>query len=141
MLFLVPFAIIPILIRTFYDARLALFILLIAIMLAAFFITDPLEFVFMNFISGMVAIFTLTNIYRKAKLFFYAVEASSRSLEKHTAENINELVERILYLQEQDGQFSDVPLTFKDISDIKTAFKKRLSTIYHLRIAYPERDL
>jgi len=68
-----------------------------------------------------------------------AVEASSRSLSKYTEEGISELVERIIYIQEQDGQYSDVPLTYKDISDIKTVFKKRLSTIYHVRIAYPER--
>jgi cyclic-di-AMP phosphodiesterase PgpH len=68
-----------------------------------------------------------------------AVEASSRSLGKYTEEGISELVERILYLQEQDGQFSEVPLTFKDLSDIKTVFKKRLSNIYHERVAYPER--
>ena len=30
-------------------------------------------------------------------------------------------------------QFSDVPLTFKDISDIKTIFKKSLSNIYHVK--------
>lgn len=69
-----------------------------------------------------------------------AVEASSRTIMKHTEESISELVERILYLQEQDGQFSDIPLTFKDISDIKDAFKKRLSNIYHLRIVYPGRE-
>ncbi|MGD0341225.1 MAG: HDIG domain-containing metalloprotein [Bacteroidales bacterium] len=68
-----------------------------------------------------------------------AVEAASRSLGKYTEEGISELVERILYLQEQDGQYSDVPLTFKDISDIKAVFKKRLLNIYHARIAYPER--
>jgi cyclic-di-AMP phosphodiesterase PgpH len=70
-----------------------------------------------------------------------AVEAASRSLIKYTEESISELVERIVYLQEQDGQFSGIPLTFKDISDIKSAFKKRLSNIYHLRIAYPEREI
>ena len=69
-LFLIPFAIIPIVICTFYDARLALFILLITIMLAGFIVPDPFEFVFMNFISGIVAIFSLTNIYRRGKLFF-----------------------------------------------------------------------
>jgi cyclic-di-AMP phosphodiesterase PgpH len=69
-----------------------------------------------------------------------AVEAASRSLAKYTEKNINELVERIIYMQEQDFQFSDVPLTFKDISDIKNSFKTRLSTIYHVRIAYPERN-
>jgi putative nucleotidyltransferase with HDIG domain len=68
-----------------------------------------------------------------------AVEASSRSLGKYTEETISELVERIIYIQEQDGQYSDVPLTYKDISEIKDVFKKRLSNIYHVRIAYPER--
>jgi len=68
-----------------------------------------------------------------------AVEASSRSLDKYTEESISELVERILYIQEQDGQYAGAPLTFKNISDIKEVFKKRLSNIYHVRIAYPER--
>lgn len=363
LIYLIPFAIIPVVIRTFYDARLALFILLITLMLTGFMVKEPFEFIFMNFISGMVSIFTLTNIFRRGKLFFTslsvilsysilytalhlinegdagqlnltdylfftvngilvlisypiiflfeqkflflsdttllelsdinqpllrklaveapgsfqhslqvanlaeeaarvtganlllvragsmyhdigkiasphffienqtdkasphdlldpresgkviinhvrngvtlaknykipiqiidfirthhgttvayyffrkyteqkpwdtsregefkypgpkpfsketaivmmadAVEASSRSLESITEQNISEMVERIIYLQENDGQFSDVPLTYKDISDIKSAFKKRLSTIYHVRIAYPERD-
>jgi cyclic-di-AMP phosphodiesterase PgpH len=364
MLFLIPFVIIPVVIRTFYDARLALFILLITIMLSGFMVPDPFMFIFMSFISGMITIFTLSNIYRRGKLFltallviisysilyiglnllhdgsfinirsvdfllftgngllvltgypviflfekkflflsdntllelsdtnqpllrklaeeapgsfqhslqvanlaeeaaritganlllvragslyhdigkianpgyyienqtegisphdnldpedsakviinhvrngvilaknfklpvqiidfirthhgttvayyFYkkyndmhpwdtskekdfsypgpkpfsketavvmmadAVEASSRSLTNYSEETISELVERIVYIQEQDGQFSEIPLTFKDISDIKSAFKKRLLNIYHVRIAYPERNL
>lgn len=69
-----------------------------------------------------------------------AVEASSRSVGNYSEENIRELVERIIYLQEMDGQFSGVPLTFKDISEIKDVFIKRLTNIYHVRIAYPERE-
>ncbi|MFZ0282382.1 MAG: HDIG domain-containing metalloprotein [Bacteroidales bacterium] len=68
-----------------------------------------------------------------------AVEAASRTLQNYSEENISELVERIVYIQEQDGQFSETPLTFKDITDIKRVFIKRLSNIYHARIAYPER--
>jgi len=68
-----------------------------------------------------------------------AVEASSRTLPSYSDDNIKELVERIIYIQEQDGQYSETPLTFKDISDIKNVFVKRLSNIYHARIAYPER--
>ena len=362
-LFLIPFVIIPVVIRTFYDARLALFILLITTMLSGFMVQDPFIYIFISFISGMVAIFTLTNIYRRAKLFltaflvvisysvlylgfnlmhdgsfesvkwsdFYlfacnglmvlvsypiiyiferrflflsdstlleladinqpllrklaeeapgsfqhslqvanlaeeaaritggnlllvrtgalyhdigkianpkyyienqtegksphenlnpedsvrviinhvkngvilaknfklpvqiidfirthhgttvayyffkkytdlhswdttkekefsypgpkpfsketaiimmadAVEAASRSLMNFTEESISELVDRIVYIQEQDGQFSEIPLTFKDISDIKNAFKKRLTNIHHIRVAYPERN-
>jgi hypothetical protein len=66
-----------------------------------------------------------------------AVEAASRTLEKYTEESISELVERIVIIQEQEEQFSDAPLTFRDISEIKAVFKKRLSNIYHSRIAYP----
>ena len=69
-----------------------------------------------------------------------AVEASSRSIEKQTEDSISELVERIILLQEQDGQYSEVPFTYKDISDIKEAFKKRLSTMYHGRIVYPPKE-
>ena len=66
-----------------------------------------------------------------------AVEAASRTLENYTDESISELVERIIIIQEQEEQFSDAPLTFRDISEIKAVFKKRLSNIYHSRIAYP----
>jgi len=69
-----------------------------------------------------------------------AVEASSRSLNDYSEESIAEMVERIIVIQEQDGQFSDIPLTYRNISDIKEIFRKRLSTIYHGRIAYPERS-
>ena len=72
-IYLVPFAVIPVIITTFYDSRLALFILLITIMLTGFIIPEPFEFIFMSFISGMVAIFTLTNNFRKSRLFFTAL--------------------------------------------------------------------
>ncbi|MBN2863140.1 MAG: hypothetical protein JXN62_08275, partial [Bacteroidales bacterium] len=69
-IYLVPFAIIPVIITTFYDSRLALFILLITVMLTGFMVPEPFEFVLMSFVSGMVAIFTLTNNFRKSRLFF-----------------------------------------------------------------------
>ncbi len=70
LLFLIPFGIIPVVICTFYDARLALFILLITIMLAGFMVRESFEFIFMSFISGVAAIFSLTNIYRRGKIIF-----------------------------------------------------------------------
>jgi len=66
-----------------------------------------------------------------------AVEAASRTIEKYTDESISELVERIIIFQEHEDQFSDAPLTFRDIAEIKEVFKKRLLNIYHSRIAYP----
>ncbi len=71
-IYIIPFAIIPIIIRTFYDARLALFIHIVVVMLVGFFAPNGFEFVFLNFNAGIVAIFTLTDLHRRGKLFFSA---------------------------------------------------------------------
>jgi putative nucleotidyltransferase with HDIG domain len=70
--YLIPLALIPIIIRTFYDPRLALFILLVTLMITGFIVPNSFEFIFLNFLGGVVVIFTLTNTYRRGKLFFSA---------------------------------------------------------------------
>ncbi len=70
-----------------------------------------------------------------------AVEASSRTLEKYNESNVGELVERIISMQEQHDQFSDAPITFRDLTEIKNIFRKRLLNIHHIRTAYPQRGL
>ena len=67
-----------------------------------------------------------------------AVEAASRSLREHTPQAIAELVNKIVNGQIADGMFDESPLAFRDIPLIKEAFIKRLKTIYHSRIVYPE---
>ena len=71
--YIVPFAIVPIIIRTFYDERLALFVHTILLLLVGFFVPNSFEFVFLNFVIGIVAILSLSNLYRRSKLFFTAV--------------------------------------------------------------------
>lgn len=70
--YLIPLALIPIIIRTFYDPRLALFILLVTLMITGFIVPNSFEFIFLNFLGAVVVIFTLTNTYRRGKLFFSA---------------------------------------------------------------------
>lgn len=67
-----------------------------------------------------------------------SVEAASRSLPEYTPEAINALVDKIIDGQEKDGLYNESPISFRDIQTIKKTFKKRLSTIYHSRVAYPE---
>lgn len=67
-----------------------------------------------------------------------SVEAASRSLPEYTPEAIGNLVDKIIDSQEQEGLFNESPISFRDIQTIKATFKKRLSTIYHSRVAYPE---
>ena len=67
-----------------------------------------------------------------------SVEAASHSLTQHTPEAIAELVNRIIDSQIADGLHNDSPLSFRDVRIIKEAFIKRLKTLYHSRISYPE---
>ena len=67
-----------------------------------------------------------------------AVEAVSRSLPEYTEESINNLVEKIIVSQVEEGFFKECPITFKDIAIVKSVFKEKLKTIYHTRISYPE---
>ncbi len=65
------------------------------------------------------------------------VEASSRSLKKYDAVTIDELVDKIINHQINENQFINADITFRDITQIKKIFKKRLMNIYHVRIEYP----
>jgi len=67
-----------------------------------------------------------------------AVEAASRSLKEHNVQNIGRLVDKIVDGQMETGQFANADITLKDISRIRKLFKKKLMTIYHVRIEYPE---
>ncbi len=65
------------------------------------------------------------------------VEASSRSLKKYDAVTIDELVDKIINHQIGENQFINADITFRDITQVKKIFKKRLMNIYHVRIEYP----
>lgn len=67
-----------------------------------------------------------------------SVEAASRSLKDFTPEAIGNLVDRIIDSQIADGLLKEAPISFRDVETVKDTFKKRLSTIYHSRVVYPE---
>ena len=68
-----------------------------------------------------------------------SVEAASRSIKEPDENNISNLVDNIIQKQMDDGQFLNVDLTMRDFTTIKKVLKKKLMSIYHVRIAYPER--
>lgn len=67
-----------------------------------------------------------------------SVEAASRSLTDYSQQNIDNLVDKIIDSQISDGLLKESPISFADIEKIRVTFKKRLATIYHTRVAYPE---
>ncbi|HJX70558.1 MAG TPA: HDIG domain-containing protein [Bacteroidales bacterium] len=72
-IYVIPFAILPIILRTFYDERLALFIHFITTILVGFFAPNSFEFVFLTFIAGIIAVFSLTNFNRRSRIVYTAM--------------------------------------------------------------------
>lgn len=68
-----------------------------------------------------------------------SVEAASRSLKEPDEDSISKLVDTIIQKQVDDGQFLNVDLTMRDFTTIKKVLKKKLMSIYHVRIAYPDK--
>lgn len=67
-IFAVPFCLVPIIIRVFFDSRTALFNFLNIILLCAFFTTDKFEFIFIQLIAGIGTIFSVADIGKRSKL-------------------------------------------------------------------------
>ncbi len=68
-LYAVPICILPLLIKVFYDSRLALFIHLSTVLILAFWMPNSAEFFFMQIVVGNIAIFSLVNIKNRSQLF------------------------------------------------------------------------
>jgi len=69
-IYVVPFIAVTIIIHAFYDARLALFIFLVTIMLGGFLAPNGFEFIFLQFIAGAISIFSMAQLYRRGQLFY-----------------------------------------------------------------------
>ena len=68
-LYIMPYVLIPVIICTFYDARTARFIYLIILLLIGFIAPNGFEFVFLNFVAGIIGIMNIKSIYRRGALF------------------------------------------------------------------------
>ncbi len=73
-IYLAPFPILPIVIRSFFDTRIALFVHMVAMLLIGFLVPNSFEFIFLQFIAGIFAIILVNNLYKRGQLFFTAAK-------------------------------------------------------------------
>lgn len=66
-----------------------------------------------------------------------SVEAAVHSLKVHNEENIAKIIDSIIDSKIADNQLSNCNITFRDITTIKQLLKKRMVSIYHVRVEYP----
>lgn len=68
-LYVVPICIIPIILRAFFDTRIALFVHIITIILIGFLVPNSFEFVYLQLIAGVVTIFSIVDLQRRSQFF------------------------------------------------------------------------
>ena len=67
------------------------------------------------------------------------VEATSRSLDEISEENLAAMVERLVKEKTDDGQLDNCQLTFEELGIVKKTLVKTLAISGHLRVKYPEK--
>ena len=97
--YLLPFAILPLILRTFYDGHLAIIAHMVTVILCGLLISSGYEFIMLQTVAGMVAIFCLSKIAKRRQLFMAVLMVTTSYIATYTA---------ISLLQE--GQFSHIGL-------------------------------
>lgn len=72
-LYFIPYCIVPIIIRVIFDTRLALYIHLLVVIVAGFFVPNGYEFVFLQITAGMVAINSIKNLLKRSQFLISAL--------------------------------------------------------------------
>jgi putative nucleotidyltransferase with HDIG domain len=67
--YVVPLCILPLILKTFFDARLGLFVHVLTVLILGFVVPNSFEFVFLQTIAGIVTILSVTELYKRANLF------------------------------------------------------------------------
>ncbi len=67
--FVVPLCILPIVLKTFFDARLGLYVHVLTVLLLGFVVPNSFEYIFLQIMAGIVTILTVSELYKRANLF------------------------------------------------------------------------
>ncbi|NHF59759.1 HDIG domain-containing protein [Flavobacteriaceae bacterium TP-CH-4] len=68
-IFVVPLCILPLILKTFFDARLGLFVHVLTVLILGFVVPNSFEYIFLQIIAGIVTILAVTELYKRANLF------------------------------------------------------------------------
>ena len=67
-LYMMPFAVMPIMMLVYFDSRTALFCLIVEAMICSGIAADAFQFIFVQFIAGVTAIYSLKELTRRSQL-------------------------------------------------------------------------
>ncbi len=71
-IYIVPVAILPILVRIFFDSRTAIFSLMVTCLLIGYFAPNSYEFILLEMVAGIIAVFSLKRFHKRSHLVLSA---------------------------------------------------------------------
>jgi putative nucleotidyltransferase with HDIG domain len=122
LLYIVPVAIVPIVLKSFFDSRLGLIAHIVVVILIGFMAPNPFEYVFIQITAGIVTVLSVSSDHRRAGMFIAVGQIT--------------LVYFITYLGysiSQKGSFTEVDymvFLFFVINGLLTLFSQPLIYIY-----------
>jgi len=69
-----------------------------------------------------------------------SLEASCKSLEQPSYEELAQMIDRIIDHKVKAGQLENTDLSFKDLETARKVFKKMLKSIHHVRVSYDDAE-
>ena len=149
--YIIPFVMVPIFIRVFMDSRTAFIAHVIMILICACVLQHPLEFIAVELVAGLVAIYSLRELSSRSQLFWTAVLVTvaaaltslalawirDNSLTKFDFSEINYLIVNglllfcsypLLYLIEKAFGFTS-NITLIELSDMNKDLLRRMSEV------------
>ena len=72
-IYMVPMAILPIMVRIFFDSRTAIFSLMITTLLIGYFAPNSYEYIILQIIAGIIAVFSLNKLHKRSHIVFAAL--------------------------------------------------------------------
>jgi len=71
--YLIPYAILPIMVRTFFDSRTALFAHIITVLISSTIVAYPYEFLLIQIAAGMTSVYSLKDLTQRSQLVICSV--------------------------------------------------------------------
>lgn len=71
--YMIPYVILPIMIRTFFDSRTALFAHIITVLICSTIVAYPYEFLLLQITAGMASVYSLKDLTQRSQLVFCAL--------------------------------------------------------------------
>ncbi|MDO6739279.1 HD family phosphohydrolase [Wenyingzhuangia sp. 2_MG-2023] len=73
-LYVVPICILPIVMKAFFDARVALFSYLLMVLMLGFVVPNSFEYIYLQTIAGFVTILTVSDLHKRGNLFISVIK-------------------------------------------------------------------